>query len=155
MAKTIVVKKKLPPPKKTEAYHTAPAPQKSSDAELTEALGKVRKSIEAQGLDKPETKEIPMNTTATPASGTAKKKVVVKKTAAKPAKAEKTTRADGYTAGDMAKEVGVTPAELRKALRGSKAKKPGASWTWASKSAAAETLSKVKAFLKDSGSKKK
>lgn len=148
MAKTVIVKKK------TVAADQPKAEKTSSDKELTEALGKVRKSIEAQGLDKPETKEIPMSEATTTPAAAGKKKVVVKKKAAA-AKPEKTKRAEGFTAGDMAKEVGVTPAELRKALRGCKAKKPGASWTWDSKSAASETLSKVKAFLKDSGSKKK
>ena len=54
---------------------------------------------------------------------------------------------DGFTASDLARELKVAPAELRKALRDIKAKKPGGSWIWAS--AKDEALTKIRKALKE------
>lgn len=59
----------------------------------------------------------------------------------------KETEMSKYTAAMMAEELKVTPAELRKALRGSGAKKPGGGWNWDSKKDAAAVTKQVRDHL--------
>lgn len=54
---------------------------------------------------------------------------------------------DTYTAADMAEELGITPAELRKHLRSSGVEKPEGGWKWPSQKEAASVLKAVKARM--------
>lgn len=85
----------------------------------------------------------------------AKTKTEAKKTKTKTA-AKKTERVvDGYTASNMAEELGIESTELRKALRSLGIQKPTNSWTWGSKKEAADVLKQVKQHLKNGGSASK
>lgn len=61
---------------------------------------------------------------------------------------------NGYTATHLAAEFGITPFNLRVALRATKSKKPGGRWTWGTKSDPALTpiRTAVRSFL-DAASK--
>lgn len=52
-------------------------------------------------------------------------------------KEPKPERVKGYSLAQLCAELKVDPTEARKALRGSKVQKPGGTWEWASKEAAA------------------
>lgn len=54
---------------------------------------------------------------------------------------------DTYTAADMAEELGITPAELRKHLRSAGVEKPEGGWKWPNQKAAASVLKAVKARM--------
>lgn len=58
-----------------------------------------------------------------------------------------------YTVKELAASLKITPAEARKALRGSGVKKPEEGWNWESKKAAAEVEKAVAAYLANSSKK--
>ena len=68
---------------------------------------------------------------------------------------KKGSTAGGYSAADLAKELGMKGGALRRALRALKVKKPGKQWVWDKKSDPA--LEKIRKELKagDSGKAKK
>jgi len=137
---------------KLRPYKLTSGETMNDDRELKQALKKISNEIESKGLNKspkPSRKKKMTKTKEkvekkTPAKKTAAKKVPAKKTEKTPA-----TKA-GYTAGMMAEELGIAPADLRKHLRSSGAEKPEGGWKWNSKKAASETLKLVKEAMKGS-----
>lgn len=110
-----------------------------SREQLELALDDIRKDISKRGLDHR-------------VINRPKEDTMAKAKKVKSAKAEKSK--GGYSATDLAADLGVDSTTLRKALRDSGAKKPGASWNWDSKSAAASAISAVKEQLKGAPAKK-
>lgn len=139
---------------------------KKSDRELKEALENIEEEIEKEGLnsnlmssDQPQPtkrKKGMTNKAKTKALKTnqaPRKNKETKKTSKKSSdKPEKKT--EGYSARDLADSLGIVPGVLRKALRGIKAKKPGVSWIWGSKSQTKDLVPKIKAFLAEEKSSK-
>ena len=112
-----------------------------SDAELEKALGQVKKEIKASRTQP----EVPESTTTKETAIMATEKKTTKKS-----KAEKTETAqvvDGYTASQLAEELGMDSVTLRKGLRAIKAKKPGGRWVWPKKTDA--DLADIRKKLKE------
>jgi hypothetical protein len=109
---------------------------KKSDSEVEETGSPLRKR-KKKSTKREEKKEMAVKKKA---EGATKKE-------AKKEKAPKRISEGGFTASDLAEELGVAPADLRKGLRDTKAKKPGASWTWPN--SRDESLSKIRKNLKE------
>lgn len=77
-----------------------------------------------------------------------------KKTAAPKAEPKEAAKS-GYTAADLAGELGIEPAELRKHLRALGTEKPADSWTWPNAKAAADVKKAVAARIKELADKPK
>jgi SNF2 family DNA or RNA helicase len=72
---------------------------------------------------------------------------------AAPAPEKEAPAKTGYTAADLAGELGIEPAELRKHLRALGTEKPADSWTWPNAKAAAEVKKAVAAHIKELANK--
>lgn len=108
----------------------------NTEAELEEALEKVNKEIEENGLQSNQSTNPPKEKKKMATKKSAKKTSAKKSTKNSPVEKEvkeTKTQAPGYLAKDLAAEFDIAPAELRKALRAVKADKPGASWAWPKK----------------------
>lgn len=112
-----------------------------SESELTEAIGRARDEIKRRKLqpDHPATNQ-KERIMATKKKGETKSS----KSEAKPEKAEKV---EGYTAENMATDLGTTSVQVRRALRDTEAKKPGNRWVWPNATAAKEVRAQVKEWI--------
>lgn len=118
--------------------------------ELEQALGQVKKEIKASRNqpDVPQSTKPNNQETAIMATEKNSKKKSSKSEAAAPAQV-----VDGYTATQLAEELGMDSVTLRKGLRAIEAKKPGGRWVWPKKSDA--DLAEIRKQLKEWNSKPK
>ena len=116
----------------------------SNNADLEEALGKVKKEIQAS-RNQPEAPETTTTKEKTMATNAAKK--TTKKTEKTSKDQANAAPVDGYTASQLAEELGIDSVTLRKGLRAVEAKKPGGRWVWPKKTDA--DLAEIRKQLKD------
>lgn len=138
---------------------------KAEDKQLDDALQEIENEIKTNGkptevpkkMAKKKIEEAEVEET------TKTKRKSKKSDADKPSKKKaksadaKPTATAGYNAKDLAEELGIEPAELRKYLRKTGAEKPGKSWVWPKKtdSALKEIKANVKQAIKDDAAKGK
>ena len=139
---------------KLRPYKLTSGETMNDDKELKQALKKISNEIQSKGLNvtKTKVKRKKKMTKKTKAVKAVSKKAVKSKAAPK-AKADKAVVKAGYTAANMAEELGIEASELRKHLRNSGATKPEGGWKWASKKAGSDTLKAVKEIMKGSKAK--
>ncbi len=142
---------------------------KQEEKELDSALEEIENEIKqnkpeevkkkmARKKVKPEDTEDDIIDTPKKKSKKSEEEAPTKKKAAKDSEdAPKSSGNSGYSAKDLAEELGIEPTDLRKYLRKTGAEKPGKSWVWPKKTdpALKEIKANVKQAIKDDVNKAK